>query len=104
MKLGCAVLLSFLCVGSWFAWRSERALGNAELGVGFEGLPQGLAIGLAAEKFLVGAEDGGGFGGVFFEEFDAEVAESGFVEFGEMGGSCLRFSVEEGVAAADISA
>ena len=56
------------------------------------------------EEVAVGGEDLEGFGGGFFEQLDAEMAEPGGVEFFEKGGSGLGRGVEEGVAATDIGA
>ncbi len=70
--------------------------------MGAEVAPEVLAGALVGEELLVGGEDFGGLGGVFFEEFDAVAAEAGGVELGVEVGSGLGLVIEEGVAAADV--
>jgi hypothetical protein len=61
-----------------------------------------MAGALVGEELLVGGEDFGGLGFVFFEEFDAVAAEAGGMELGVEVGSGLGLVIEEGVAAADV--
>ena len=63
-----------------------------------------VASAALGEEVLVGREDLVGFGGGFFEEFDAEMAKTGGVEFFKEGGAGLGGGVEECVAATDIGA
>ena len=53
---------------------------------------------------MVGAKDVAALGGIFFQELDSEVTETGGTEFLEISGACLRDGVEEGIPAADIGA
>ena len=62
-----------------------------------------MAGALVGEELLVGGEDFGGLGFVFFEEFDAVAAEAGGMELGVKVGSGLGLVIEEGVAAAHVS-
>ena len=74
------------------------------MGLRFEGVPKGFALAFAGKEGLVGADDPAGVFGVFFEEFEAELAESGGFQLGEEFGAGLRDCVEEGIAAADVGA
>jgi hypothetical protein len=83
-------------------YSGKGAFGNTELVLSAEVAPEVMAGALVGEELLVGGEDFGGLGFVFFEEFDAVAAEAGGVELGVEVGAGLGLVIEEGVATADV--
>ena len=83
-------------------YSGKGAFGDAELVLGSEVAPEVMAGAGSGEELLVGGEDFGGLGFVFFEEFDAVAAEAGGVELGVEVGAGLGLVIEEGVATADV--
>src|SRR5437660_12259263 len=55
----------------------QRSFRHAELRPCVERAPEGFAVALAGQKRLVGADDFARFGGVLFEQLDAEMAQAG---------------------------
>ena len=61
----------------------QGSRGDAELARCAEFAPEGGVEGVSAEEALVGGDDGAGGGGVFSEEFEAEVPQAGAVRSGK---------------------
>ena len=80
----------------------EGSAGDAELVEDAEGAEGFGRFFFSGEEVGVAVEKARGFGGVFAEEFDAEMADAELLQVGEILGGGLGFGVEEGVAAADV--